>query len=72
MFDRKIMTFSVMVSSGKNLSNDDIRPTQPVPAQSEPSTLEKQTEETSKTKLNDGEGPDQNRSLIFKQSTLES
>ncbi|XP_015228078.1 PREDICTED: angiomotin-like 2a [Cyprinodon variegatus] len=40
-------------SKGKNLSNDDIRPTQPVPAQSEPSTLEKQTEETSKTKLND-------------------
>lgn len=63
MFERKILTISVTVSSGKNLSDDQTLPVRQFSAQSEPSTHEKKPEETkpkeetSTTKLNDGKQP---------------
>lgn len=61
MLESPLLTFSVTGSLGKNLSDDQSLPVRQFSAQSEPSTLEKQpeetkpTEETSTTKLINGE-----------------
>lgn len=63
MFESPMLTFSVTGSLGKNLSDDQTLPVRQFSAQSEPSTLEKQPEETkptegtSTTKLSNGKQP---------------